>query len=142
MLLLGSKKMAEYEVLQHAFPEGVALLIMRFLSHPAADLLKAKIDQWRYYRMVAKWLRPSEGRRLEFVDYWHNARTLTEAREQYLHHLTRTATRWKDYMYDFDEGMPLFWDHMTRIPIAHEDNADDEVESLHSEDIEEIIEDE
>ena len=60
--------MAEYEVLQHAFPEGVALLIMRFLSHPVADPMRDMMEQWKYYREL------SEGQQLDFAQYWQNAR--------------------------------------------------------------------
>jgi hypothetical protein len=124
--------MAECEVLQHVFPEGVAQQIMRFHSHPLADMLRDMIDKWEYYREL------SEGQQLDFAQYWQNARTLEEARGQYLYNLTRTTRRWKDYMYDFDEGMPLFVEHMTFIPGLYEVVADDEVESVHTEDIEEV----
>ena len=124
--------MAEYELLQHAFPEGVALLILRFLSHPVADTMRGMMEQWKYYREL------SEGQQLDFAQYWQNARTLPEVRSQYLCNLTRTTTRWKDHMHDFDEGMPLFMEHMTFIPGLYEVVADDEVESVRTEDIEEV----
>ena len=41
-------------------------------------------------------------------------------------------------MHDFDEGMPLFMEHMTFIPGLYEVVTDDEVESVRTEDIEEV----
>ena len=128
--------MAEYKLLQHAFPEGVALLIMRFLSHPVADTMRDMMEQWKYYREL------SEGQLLGFPRYWENARTLQEARDAYLYDLVRTTRRFKDHMYDFDEGMPLFIEHMISMPGQYEILTDEDVESVGSEDIEEIIEDE
>ena len=115
--------MAEYELLQQVFPEGVALRIMRFRSHPVADMLKSWIEEWQYYKFI------SEGQLLEFVHYWQNERTLEGAREQYLYNLTRTTRRWKDHMYDFDVDMPLFLEHMSRIPIVYV-VTDEDVEEI------------
>ena len=62
--------MTDYELLQQVFPEGVALRIMHFHSHPVADMLKSRIDEWLYYRSLP------DGQLLEFVHYWQNARTV------------------------------------------------------------------
>ena len=127
--------MADYELLQRVFPEGVAHRIMQFHSRPIADMLKDMIDQWKYYREL------SEEGLLEFRQYWKNARTLQEARDAYLYDLVRTTRRFKDHMYDFDEGMPLFMEHMTFIPGQYEIVTDDDVELMEEEDIPEVSED-
>ena len=71
--------MTHNEVLQQIFTEDIARCIMRFHSHPVADMLKGLINEWKYFRML------SVRRLLGFNHYCSNKRTLKRAKREQLY---------------------------------------------------------
>ena len=71
--------MTDFEVLQKIFPKDIAHHILRFHSHPTADLLKGLINEWKYFKRL------SVRRLLEFNHYCKNKRALKHvvAEERY-----------------------------------------------------------
>jgi hypothetical protein len=62
------------EILEQHFPSGVAQLVMKFHSHPIADMMHEAIGEWHYYRNQS-----SISKLLSFHQYMTNKWTLPQA---------------------------------------------------------------
>ena len=60
--------MTDFEVLQQIFPKDIASRIIRFHSHPIADMLHGLINEWKFLKML------SARRLLRFNHYCRNKR--------------------------------------------------------------------
>ena len=60
--------MTDFGVLQLIFPESIARRILRFHSHPIADMLHRLINEWKFFKML------SARRLLRFNHYCRNKR--------------------------------------------------------------------
>ena len=71
--------MTHYEVLQYIFTEDIARCIMRFHSHPVADMLHGLIKEWHRFKLL------STRQLLGFNNYYRNKRMLKHviAEERY-----------------------------------------------------------
>ena len=45
--------MTDFEVLQQIFPKDIARRILRFHSHPIADMLHGLINEWKFFKMLS-----------------------------------------------------------------------------------------
>jgi hypothetical protein len=71
--------MTDFEVLEQIFPADIACNILRFRSHPTADLLKGLIHEWKHFKKL------SVRGLLGFNHYCRNKRTLRWAERDMLY---------------------------------------------------------